>query len=415
VFGQAVALTAMVGPTSAPAGFALPTGQVTFGLEDSNPFTPPTPLGTVALASGSATLRSNNLPLGQQRILVRYSGDSTWSTAQAEIVLTVLPAQTTSTVSMTLDGGKPVFNATVAAMAPAVGVPTGTVQFVDSSSKAVLAKATMSGGSTTIAAPADAPGRPIAAVYSGDANFAGSTSVALPALTNAASDQWGSAAPDEVVSLFGVTGLSGTDSAALPLSTLLGGVTVKLTDAAGGAWAAPLYNVVAPARQINLVIPAGIASGLAAVTITLPDGSTVATVARIASIAPGIFTANSNGQGVFAGQVLHTHADSTRTTVDPAVWSSGANAYVSNPIDLGPAGDRVILVLYGTGLRHAASVTATVNGVGATVLYAGPQGAYPGLDQVNDELPRSLAGAGVVNLTVSADGQPANPVVLNVQ
>jgi hypothetical protein len=94
VYGQAVALTAVVGPATAPAGFKLPTGQVTFALEDSNPFSAPTPLGTVTLASGVATLSVSSLTVGQHRIMVRYSGDSAWSGAVGEIAVTVSPAQT---------------------------------------------------------------------------------------------------------------------------------------------------------------------------------------------------------------------------------------------------------------------------------------------------------------------------------
>jgi len=146
VYGQAVVLNATVGPTSAPAGFALPTGQVSFGLEGSNPFSQPTPLGTVALASGAASLSIGNFTLGEHRIQVRYSGDTTWGGAIAEILLTVSPAQSAATVSMTVAGGKPLLISTVSAGAPGAGIPTGTVRFVDTSTSAVVANATLSGG-----------------------------------------------------------------------------------------------------------------------------------------------------------------------------------------------------------------------------------------------------------------------------
>ena len=88
-----------------------------------------------------------------------------------------------------------------------------------------------------------------------------------------------------------------------------------------------------------------------------------------------------------------------------------------SPINLGAAADQVILVLYGTGLESAgtANVQATVGGVNAPVLYAGPSGSSPGLDQVNIQLPASLAGKGDVNLQLIAGGIAANPVQITIQ
>jgi uncharacterized protein (TIGR03437 family) len=48
------------------------------------------------------------------------------------------------------------------------------------------------------------------------------------------------------------------------------------------------------------------------------------------------------------------------------------------------------------------------------VQYFGAQGQYPGLDQIKLQVPAGLAGAGVVNLTVTA-GQPANAVTINIR
>jgi uncharacterized protein (TIGR03437 family) len=76
------------------------------------------------------------------------------------------------------------------------------------------------------------------------------------------------------------------------------------------------------------------------------------------------------------------------------------------------------LKLYGTGIRGRgtlASVTCTIGGVAARVLYAGPQGGFAGLDQVNVVLPRSLSGSGLVSVQLSVDGLAANPVEVNIR
>jgi uncharacterized protein (TIGR03437 family) len=78
----------------------------------------------------------------------------------------------------------------------------------------------------------------------------------------------------------------------------------------------------------------------------------------------------------------------------------------------------VILVLFGTGIRFVSAleqVTATIGGENAEVLYAGLQGDFAGLDQVNVRLPRSLATRGEVNVVLSVEGKIANTVTVNIQ
>jgi uncharacterized protein (TIGR03437 family) len=77
-----------------------------------------------------------------------------------------------------------------------------------------------------------------------------------------------------------------------------------------------------------------------------------------------------------------------------------------------------VVELYGTGIQGRSSlpnVAASANGIPLQVLYAGPQTQYPGLDQVNVVIPRSLAGAGEVPVILTVDGQTANVVTINIQ
>jgi uncharacterized protein (TIGR03437 family) len=49
------------------------------------------------------------------------------------------------------------------------------------------------------------------------------------------------------------------------------------------------------------------------------------------------------------------------------------------------------------------------------VLYAGQQGDFVGLDQVNLRLPRSLAGLGDAGITLTVEGKPANLVSIRIK
>ena len=62
-------------------------------------------------------------------------------------------------------------------------------------------------------------------------------------------------------------------------------------------------------------------------------------------------------------------------------------------------------------------MSATIGGTAAPVLYAGPQGVQPGLDQFNILIPPELGTgtARVVEIVLTAGGQQANTVNVTVQ
>ncbi len=227
----------------------------------------------------------------------------------------------------------------------------------------------------------------------------------------------GSLAPEGICALFGA-GLSSSTAAATSttLPTTLGGVQVFVRDASGTTRNAGLF-FVSP-TQINFQLPAGTSAGTA--VIYVQNGSTVTGQgsAAVASVAPGIFTANSTGKGVPAALALRVKADGTQTYEPIAQFDATQNAFVPVPIDLGASTDQVYLVGFGTGLRNRSSlsgVTATIGGTNASVLYFGSQGTYAGLDQFNLGIPRSLAGRGTVDVVLSVDGKTANTVTLNIK
>src|SRR5207253_1869908 len=118
--------------------------------------------------------------VGTQTITARYNGDGTWSSSAGTVTVTVLPASTSTAVSLTRASGQLILTGVVAPAAPGAGTPTGTVQFVDTSNNTVVASAMLSGGTTSTAVAASAAstvaGRRIGAVYSGDGNFKASAS-----------------------------------------------------------------------------------------------------------------------------------------------------------------------------------------------------------------------------------------------
>lgn len=225
----------------------------------------------------------------------------------------------------------------------------------------------------------------------------------------------GPVAPEVIASGFGSALAATSESAtslALPLT--LANTAVTVTDSAGVPRAAPLYHV--SPGQINYVVPAGSAGGVASVRVTSGGQTTGTGSVLVQAVAPGIFTANADGRGAPAAYALSLAPDSTLSMQQAARCGASAGSCVPASIDLGPEGTQVFLVLFGTGIRGRSSlpaVTARIGGVNAQVQYAGPQPEFAGLDQVNVVLPRELAARGEVDVALAVDGIAANTVRVN--
>lgn len=238
------------------------------------------------------------------------------------------------------------------------------------------------------------------------------------ALVNAASFLEGPIGQNSIVAAFGTDLATGTAAAAsTPLPMTLLGTSVMVRDANGVERGAGLFAVAA--GQVNLLLPPGTSSGTATVTVTSGTGSISIGQVQVNAVGPGVFAANANGQGVAAAQILRVRGDGTFVFEPVAQFNQATQQFIPLPINLGPETDRVFLVLFATGVRGRTAqenVTVQVGGVNIPVLFAGAQPSFFGLDQVNtDQLPRSLAGRGVVNVVLTVDGRTANTVQISIQ
>jgi uncharacterized protein (TIGR03437 family) len=205
----------------------------------------------------------------------------------------------------------------------------------------------------------------------------------VQSIANAASYAQGTLSPASYGALFGLR---------------LTSAVVKLRDSAGATFT--LEQTFSGDAQINFIVPANVAKGSATVIVTTPSGAAEFPV-TIAGIAPGLFSANGTGQGLAAAQALVLNADQSVT-----VYTVG-----DGPIPV-RAGTQIYLVLYGTGIRaHTPTgVFVSVAGMPVEILYAGPQGTYPALDQINVRVPLTVGGLGNVEIRLLVDGLTANVV-----
>lgn len=217
-------------------------------------------------------------------------------------------------------------------------------------------------------------------------------------------------APDELVSAFGAnlaTGSAVTSSVSFP--TTLAGTTMTLVDSTNTSYSVPLYS--ASPLQVNYLVPGAVNPGPAAIAIKNNSGMVTTGVVQVAAAAPGLYTANANGAGVAAAIAVIAHGDGTQSSQPVFTCGSSAGSCTPQPIGPGSSSDTVVVEFFGTGIRHvpaSSSVVVQIGGQSVPVLYAGPQGTYTGLDQVNVQIPRALAGSGTVNAVLTVQDGAGN-------
>jgi hypothetical protein len=167
LFGQTVLLTATV---NSPTGAA--TGSVVFLDGD-------TELGIVRINGVSAATLPVSLGVGDHVLKAVFRGLADFADSTSAVVdETVNRAATTTTLSPSANpavGGQPVtFTATVTAVAPGAGTPTGTVTLLDGNTVLGTAALGADGRATFTTTFAAASSHALAAIYNGDGNFLGS-------------------------------------------------------------------------------------------------------------------------------------------------------------------------------------------------------------------------------------------------
>lgn len=146
-------------------------------------------------------------------------------------------------------------------------------------------------------------------------------------------------ASDSIVAAFsGGTPLATVTRVAesLPLPTMLGGTTVRVQDSAGAERFAELH-FVSP-TQVNYIVPAGLALGVADVTVRNANGESAAGTIRLSRVSPSLFTADASGGGLPAAVLLRILPDGTYQYEPVARLNAATNKWEPVPIDINRAG-----------------------------------------------------------------------------
>jgi hypothetical protein len=166
-----VTFTATVSALAPATG--TPTGMVEF--KDGG-----TTIDTATLSGGVATFKTSTLMVGTHTITATYLGDTNFlGSVSSPVDQTVNPGAANVALGATPNpsalGGPVTFTATVSAVAPAPGTPTGSVTFDDGNTP--LGTAPLNGGVAIFQTSGLSVGKHnITAIYGGDSQFGSSTS-----------------------------------------------------------------------------------------------------------------------------------------------------------------------------------------------------------------------------------------------
>jgi uncharacterized protein (TIGR03437 family) len=196
-------------------------------------------------------------------------------------------------------------------------------------------------------------------------------------------------------------GPAALQQATVPFGPQLGGTSIRIS---GGGVTADAVMIYTSAGQVAAILPSRIPPGNATITVTYLNRTSAPASIRVARSSFGIFTRNQAGSGPGIVQNYNSATDQP------------VNALTA------PVRPGQVMILWGTGLGPVDYDDAQLPRVGdldveaevvvgnksARVLYKGRSPQFPGIDQINFEVPADAPVGCHVPLAVRAGGVVSN-------
>ena len=227
-------------------------------------------------------------------------------------------------------------------------------------------------------------------------------SISAGGIVNGASYAGGSVAPGEIIVISG----SGLGPATLATAQLdsRGYVATSLagTQVMFDGVAAPI--IYTQATHVSAVVPYGVSGKTFTQVLVIYQGQASNVVSTpVSTVMPGIFTAESTGQG--QGSIVNQDG-TVNSAGNPAPVGSVVSVYATGEGQTNPAGVDGKPGASPEPVPLAQPVTATIGGVPALVHYAGgAPGAVAGSFQVNVQVPQGVAPGSSVPIFINVGGR----------
>ena len=189
----------------------------------------------------------------------------------------------------------------------------------------------------------------------------------------------------------------------------LDSVTVTVQGSDGVDVTAALFSV--KPLELRILVP-DIPAGTAHMTVKRGNDELADGQFEVRAVSPGLFSAAGTGGGLADGQTLTVDLTSVSVVVsDIAYFNRHDGSYRSIPLNPGADGVVLFLKLRGTGLRGAAEIGLTVDGVSVPMVGAVGHGTPSGVDELYvGPLPVHLMNSEVADVVLTADGFSSNTV-----
>jgi len=413
-FGQSVSLSATVTPV--PPASGTPTGTMTF--QDGA-----TTLATVALVGGSASFNTSTLAVGSHSLSAVYNGSASFAASTSAVRTQVVnPGNTTTSLTSSPNpstvGQTVTLSSTVSPVAPASGIPTGSITFRDGATTLGVV-ALVNGSASLSSSTLTAGSHSLTAVYGGSTTFAASTSPTVTQIVNApaAAATSTSLTSSPNPSTFGQTvTLSSTVTSGAGVPT----GTVTFRDGASVLGTATLVNGSASISISTLAVGSHPLTALygGSATFAASTSAVVTQVVNAPAAAATTTTLTSTPNPSTTGQAVTLSATVTSATGVPTgtvTFRDGAtvlgtatlvNGSASISISTLAAGSHPLTALYGGSATFAASTSAVV-----TQVVNAPAAAATTTTLTSTPNPSTTGQAVTLRATVtSATGVPTGTV-----
>jgi hypothetical protein len=329
ISGDTVTFTATLAPLAA-------TGTVTFkhGV---------TTLGSVTLVNGVAILAVNSLTLGEHSITAVYNGDSNYgvstSSALNENVVTATTTTLISSLNPSSFGNSVTLTATLAPLAA-----TGTVTFKDGSTTLGSGPVNLTSGVATLSLSSLAVGsHSLTAVYSGDSNYAVSTSLVVTqnVVTATTTTLISSLNPSTY-------GTSVTFTATLAPLAATGTVTFKDGSTTLGSGAVTLVSGVAVLSLNTLTFAAHSITAVYSGDANYGVSTSSTTIQTVNEASPTMLLTSSANPLVFGHSVMLTATLSNSLATGKTTFYQGSTVLGTSVVSSGVAVFTTPLLAFGT-------------------------------------------------------------------
>ena len=211
--------------------------------------------------------------------------------------------------------------------------------------------------------------------------------------------------PGEFIALFGTGMAAGDQTASPPYPPSLNGVSVSIN-----GQPAPMQFV--SANRINCLVPYEMQGSTATIVVRSGDADSNPVTVPVAATTPSVFSLNQSGSGL--GAVLHLDG-SPVTASRPAAGNEAVSIYLTGmgvvdpPVPDGTAGGA------NPFSNSLSRPTVLIGGAKATLLYSGLAPGFPGLYQINIQLPGILPGSGTLPLAIQTENAVHDQVDIAVK